>query len=51
MITNRKKKIYQSVRFDFILGVMHLGCAVALYEILLMRTMRWPVGIAVFGNF
>src|SRR5260221_2675648 len=25
MITNRKKKIYQSVRFDFILGVMHLG--------------------------
>jgi hypothetical protein len=51
MITNRKKKIYQSVRFDFILGVMHLGCAVAFCKILLMRTMQRPVGIAVFGNF
>jgi len=40
MITNRKPKIYQSVRFDFILGVMHLGCAVAFREILLMRTMQ-----------
>jgi hypothetical protein len=40
MIKNRKTKIYQSVRFDFILGVMHLGCAVASCEILLMRIMR-----------
>jgi hypothetical protein len=33
MIKNKKNEIYQSVRFDFILGVMHLGSAPRAFEI------------------
>jgi hypothetical protein len=40
MIKKKKMEIYQSVRFDFNLGVMHLGCAPWAFREILIQPMR-----------